>query len=82
MQEGAIAPGVVCDESGWLAESGDRCQVCGRRTRPTDDVIDELAQAVIDAGGTVEHVAADTPLKEDLAAAQLRFPLPSPSSYG
>jgi peptide chain release factor subunit 1 len=78
VQEGATAPGVVCDESGWLAESGDTCMICGRPTRHTDDVIDELAQAVIDTSGAVEHVAADTPLKEDVAAAQLRFPLPPP----
>jgi peptide chain release factor subunit 1 len=82
VQEGATAAGVVCDESGWLAESGDSCKICGRTTRPTVDVIDELAQAVIDTSGTVEHVAADTPLKEDVAAAHLRFPLPSPSSRG
>ena len=78
VQEGATAAGVVCDESGWLAESGDRCPICGRPTRRTDDVLDELAEAVIDAGGTVEHVAADTPLKEDITAARLRFPLPPP----
>jgi hypothetical protein len=72
----AIAAGVVCDESGWLAESGDTCIICGQPTRRTDDVIDELAQAVIDTGGTVEHVIADTPLREHMAAADLRFPLP------
>lgn len=76
IQEDATAPGVVCDESGWLAESGDTCIICGRPTRKTDDVIDELAQAVIDNGGTVEHVIADTPLRDYLAAADLRYPLP------
>jgi hypothetical protein len=43
VQEGATAAGVVCDESGWLAESGDRCRSCARLTRRTGDVIDELA---------------------------------------
>ncbi len=76
IQEDATAPGVVCDESGWLAESGDTCIICGQPTRKTDDVIDELAQAVIDTGGTVEHVIADTPLRDYLAAADLRYPLP------
>jgi hypothetical protein len=76
IQEDATAPGVVCDESGWLAESGDTCIICGQPTRKTDDVIDELAQAVIDNGGTVEHVIADTPLRDYLAAADLRYPLP------
>ena len=76
IQEDATAPGVVCDESGWLAESGDTCIICGQPTRKTDDVIDELAQAVIDTGGTVEHVIADTPLRDYVAAADLRYPLP------
>jgi peptide subunit release factor 1 (eRF1) len=76
VQEDATAAGVVCGESGWLAESGDSCIICGRPTRKTDDVIDELAEAVIDTGGTVEHVSADTPLREHVAAADLRFPLP------
>ena len=70
------APGVVCDESGWFAESGDSCPICGQSTRKTDDVIDELAEAVIDASGTVEHVFAETPLQERVVAADLRFPLP------
>jgi peptide subunit release factor 1 (eRF1) len=76
VQEEATAAGVVCDESGWLAESGDTCIICGQPTRKTNDVIDELAQAVIDTAGTVEHVLADTPLRDHLAAADLRFPLP------
>lgn len=76
VQGDAIAAGVVCDESGWLAETGDTCIICGQPTRKTDDVIDELCQTVIDTGGTVEHVIADTPLRDHVAAANLRFPLP------
>ena len=76
VQDDATALGVVCDESGWLAEIGDTCPMCRQPTRKTDDVIDELAQAVIDAGGTVEHVLADTPLRDHVVAADLRFPLP------
>jgi hypothetical protein len=44
--------------------------------RRTPDVLDELVQAVVDDGGGVEHVAADTPLRDHLTAASLRFPLP------
>ena len=76
VQEDVTAAGVVCEESGWLAASGDTCIICGQPTRRTDDVIDELTQAVIDAGGTVEHVIADTPLRDQVAAADLRYPLP------
>jgi Bacterial archaeo-eukaryotic release factor family 10 len=76
VQQDATAAGVVCDESGWLAESGETCIICGQPTRRTDDVIDELTQAVIDTSGAVEHVIADTPLRDHVAAADLRYPLP------
>jgi peptide chain release factor subunit 1 len=39
-------------------------------------VIDELVEAVIDEGGSIHHVRADAELREYLAAALLRFPLP------
>jgi peptide subunit release factor 1 (eRF1) len=77
VQEGVTVPGVVCDTSGWLATEGETCPVCGRPTRPTPDVVDELVEAVIDDGGRVEHVQAETPLRDHVAAASLRFPLPA-----
>jgi peptide chain release factor subunit 1 len=76
VQDGSVAPGVVCDQSGWLGVSGGTCPLCGEPTRTTDDVIDELAESVIDAGGSVEHVLGDTPLRDHLLAADLRFPPP------
>lgn len=76
VQDGAAARGVVCDESGWFATSGETCPLCGGPTRKTPDVIDELVEAVIDKGGSVRHVRAETDLREHLAAAWLRFPLP------
>ncbi|NMH96733.1 hypothetical protein [Pseudonocardia acidicola] len=76
VQEAAQAPGVVCDESRYLAEAGDTCPICGRPTRKTPDVIDELVQTVMDEGGRIEHVLAETPLQEHLVMGRLRFPLP------
>lgn len=76
--EGVTAPGVVCQRSDWLAQAGDSCPVCGSPVRRTPDVIDELAQAVIDEGGSVRHVADDARLREHTVAAALRFPLPPP----
>ncbi|GGK89746.1 hypothetical protein Sme01_50100 [Sphaerisporangium melleum] len=76
VQEGATAPGVVCDESGWLGVRGDTCPLCGKPVRRTPDVLGELTDAVIEEGGTVRHVVADTGLREHLVAASLRFPLP------
>ncbi|GAA1270112.1 hypothetical protein GCM10009609_36490 [Pseudonocardia aurantiaca] len=71
-----MRPGVVCADDGWMATAGDRCPICGNPLRRTPDVIDELVQAVIDEGGSIEHVVAETRLREHLCAATLRFPLP------
>jgi peptide chain release factor subunit 1 len=81
-QDGASSSGVVCDESRWLGLRGDRCPVCGRATRRAPDVIDELVEAVIDEGGSIHHVPADTGLGDRLVAASLRFELPpSPEAF-
>jgi peptide chain release factor subunit 1 len=40
-------------------------------------VIDELTEAVIDEGGSIHHVRAETELAEELVACALRFELPS-----
>jgi peptide chain release factor subunit 1 len=76
VQEGASAPGVVCDASRWLGLSGESCPVCGRQTRRTPDVIDELVEAVIDDSGSIHHVPADAGLGKRLVAASLHFQLP------
>lgn len=77
LQDGVQVHGVVCDESGWFALSGETCPLCGKAARKTPDVLDELASAVIEESGSVEHVRArDTPLSEHAVAAALRFPLP------
>jgi len=81
VQEGSTVAGVVCEDSGWLALAGDSCPVCGKPTRRSPDVIDELVQAVVNEGGSIEHVEADTQLREHTLAAALRFPLP-PANFG
>ncbi|MDQ1380494.1 MAG: peptide chain release factor subunit 1, partial [Actinomycetota bacterium] len=72
-------PGQVCDNCGWLGLAGDECPVDGRPTRPTPDVIDETAEAVLVAGGRVEQVYDDSPLANDVVAALLRFPVVQPT---
>lgn len=80
VQDEAVLPGAVCDHDGYLGVEEDRCPVCGRELRRTPDVVDELVQAVIDQGGSVEHVAAETPLRVQVTAATLRFrPPPHPA---
>jgi peptide subunit release factor 1 (eRF1) len=75
--DAGTVPGVVCDNSRWLAAVGDTCPICGRPTRHTWDVIDELAEAVRAEGGQIRHVTGDTRLAEHLVAARLRFALPA-----
>jgi peptide chain release factor subunit 1 len=76
VQEDAVEPGLACDNCGWLGLTGDDCPVCGSVVRHTPDVIDELVEAVVNESGTVEHVRADTPLREHVVVASLRFPVP------
>ena len=76
VQDGAIIPGVICDHDRWLALAGQTCPLCERPVRRVPDIIDELIEVVIDEGGSIKHVGADTVLKEHLVAASLRFPLP------
>ncbi len=76
--DGAAVPGVVCDQSGWLARTGEICPLCGNPTRSVPDVIDELAEAVITEGGSVRHISSDPRLAGPLVAAELRFSLPPP----
>ena len=78
VRDGAAVPGVVCDDSRWLATSGELCPVCGSHTRYTPDVLDELAAVVIGTGGSARQIAADLMSEEYLAAAKLRFPPPPP----
>jgi peptide chain release factor subunit 1 len=66
----------VCDDSRWLALSGDTCPICGKATRHSWDVLEDLAEAVRAEGGAVRHLADDDLLGEHAVAAQLRFQLP------
>lgn len=73
LHDGATLSGSLCNRCGALSRPQDVCAVCGGETRKVEDVLEELARAVIEAGGSVEHVMADTRLVSDLIAARLRF---------
>ncbi|MGW7489651.1 baeRF10 domain-containing protein [Streptomyces sp. NPDC054786] len=74
--EQAVAPGVICDRDGLLARSGETCPLCGEPLREVPDIIDELAESVIDDGGEVRHIAPETELRTHQVGALLRFELP------
>ena len=67
---------MICDHDRWLALAGQTCPLCECPVRRAPDIVDELIEVVIDEGGSIKHVGADTVLKEHLVAASLRFPLP------
>jgi hypothetical protein len=77
VQPDVSVPGRACDNCGWLGLEGDECPLDGHPTRAVPDVIDEMASRVFDSSGHVEHVYADTELRDQPVAALLRFPLPS-----
>ena len=66
--------------AGWRSRA--TCPLCGNPTRRAPGVIDEPVEAVIDEGGSINHVKADTKLKDCALAATLRFPLPPMTSPG
>ena len=76
VHDGAMTPGVVCDQSRWLALAGETCPICGSPTRRASDVVDELAEAVLSQSGSVRHVEADDRLRPYVTAAELRFEAP------
>ena len=76
IDEEARASGSACDMCGWLGLVGATCPRCSGPMRATQDVIEEMAAAVIGASGRVKHVQAPTTLSQHSVAAFLRFDVP------
>jgi peptide chain release factor subunit 1 len=76
IDEEAQAEGSACDRCGWLGQAGACCPRCGAPTRTTQDVIEEMAAAVIGAGGRVRHLQPPTMLTRYAVGAFLRFVVP------
>jgi peptide chain release factor subunit 1 len=70
-------PGVVCEECGWLARSGERCPTCGSAYEEVDDVIAAAVEAALGQGGGFDQVRVASVLDADGVAATLRFPIPA-----
>lgn len=76
VQDGANAPGVVCDSCGWLGLAGRECAACWCPVRRTRDVLDDLVESVIDQGGSIRRIREKTPLAVWTVAAALSVPMP------
>ncbi len=64
VQEEWTVPGVVCRNCGWLGREGEACPVCGSKTDEVEDLVDEMVELAVYFGGRVEHVFADSKLKD------------------
>lgn len=73
IHDGVTMGGSVCTSCGALSRPSDICLRCRSETRFLPEAIEALTRAVIEAGGSVEHVMAETRLADDLVAARLRF---------
>jgi peptide subunit release factor 1 (eRF1) len=73
VHNGAAIQGSVCRVCGAISRRSMACLECGAETQPLPDVLEALARAVSEAGGSVEHVMAETRLAHDVVAARLRF---------
>lgn len=73
IHNGAVMEGSLCPHCAGLSPRVEECPECGEQTEDIPDLFEVTTRAVVDAGGTVEHVMAPTRLSEDLVAASLRF---------
>jgi peptide subunit release factor 1 (eRF1) len=73
IHDGVVVPGAVCPQCSALSDDQTDCEQCESPTVPVPDLIEALARSVVEAGGSVEHVMADTRLAPDLVAATLRY---------
>lgn len=69
-------PGVMCNECGHLARSGDSCPVCGSELFAVQDVVAALMESTISAGGAVHQITVPSPLDVQGVGALTRFPVP------
>lgn len=68
-------PGALCEECGYLTRRTGHCPVCGLPLLPVEDVVAELMEAVMAAGGRVSQIAVPSALDRSGIGALTRFPL-------
>lgn len=71
-----VKDGTVCDECGWMARSDATCAACGETTRAVPDIVAEVIESTLAAGGTIQQVAVASQLDVHGIGAILRFRAP------
>ncbi|MEX1124258.1 MAG: hypothetical protein WD895_04670 [Acidimicrobiia bacterium] len=66
-------PGVICNQCGYLARSGDGCPVCSTPMFSVEDVVAAAMDATVAAGGTVHQIEVASQLDVEGVGAVTRF---------
>jgi peptide chain release factor subunit 1 len=69
-------PGVICNQCGFLARSGDTCPVCSAPMFPVDDVVAAAMDATVATGGTIDQIEVASQLDAEGVGAFTRFRVP------
>ena len=65
--------GVICNQCGFLARSGDICPVCSAATFPVEDVVAAAMDATVGNGGAVQQIEVASRLDVEGVGAMVRF---------
>lgn len=68
-------PGVICNQCGFLARTGEVCPVCSAALFPVADVVAAAMDATVAAGGKTVQLEVASPLDAEGVGALLRFPV-------
>ncbi len=66
-------PGVICNQCGFLARTGDVCPISSDPMFPVDDVVAAAMDATVGSGGSVHQIEVASPLDVDGVGALTRF---------
>lgn len=69
-------PGVICNQCGFLARSGDTCPLCSTPMFPVEDVVAAAMDATVATGGTIHQIQVASPLDVEGVGAMTRFQVP------
>jgi peptide chain release factor subunit 1 len=68
-------PGVICNQCGFLARTGDVCPISFDPMFPVEDVVAAAMDSTVGSGGTVHQIEVASPLDVEGIGALTRFPV-------